>query len=89
MIAIDEIGKSTDAEAIFHAGVCGCSILATIHGSSIEDIQRKPEMEKLFQSELIDRFIVLSMDEKMVRYYEIYDRKGNQICGRNLLQVPA
>ena len=61
VIAIDEIGKSTDAEAIFHAGVCGCSILATIHGSSIEDIQRKPEMEKLFQSELIDRFIVLSI----------------------------
>lgn len=89
VIAIDEIGKSADAEAIFHAGVCGCSILATIHGSSIEDIQHKSEMERIFQSELIDRFVVLSMDEKMVRYFEIYDRKGNQICGRNLLQVPA
>lgn len=89
VIAIDEIGKSADAEAIFYAGVCGCSILATIHGSSIEEIQQKSEMEKIFASELIDRFVVLSMDEKMVRYFEIYDRKGNQICGRNLLQVPA
>lgn len=89
VIAIDEIGKRADAEAILHAGVSGCSILATVHGSSIEDIRHKAEMEQILRLGLIDRFVVLSADAGMDRYFEIYDREENSLCGRNLLQVPA
>ena len=89
VIAIDEIGRSADAEAILHAGVSGCSILATVHGMSIEDIRNKTEMEKLLGQGLIERFVVLSMNEQMDRYFEIYDREGNSLCGRSLLQAPA
>ena len=89
VIAIDEIGKSADADAILYAGVSGCSILATVHGNSIEDIWHKAEMQSILHLGLIDRFVVLSMDVKMDRYFEIYDREGNRLCGRNLLQVPA
>lgn len=89
VVAIDEIGRQEDVEAIFHAGVSGCSILATAHGSSLEDIRCKGEMERILRLRLIDRFIVLSIDEKMDRYFEIYDREGNKLCGRSLLQVPA
>ena len=89
VIAIDEIGKSADAEAILHAGVSGCSILATVHGSSIEDVRHKAGMEQILGMGLIDRFVVLSMDGRMDRYFEVYDREGNRLCGRNLLQVPA
>jgi len=32
---------------------------------------------------------VLSMNEQMDRYFEIYDREGNSLCGRSLLQAPA
>lgn len=89
VIAIDEIGKSADAEAILHAGVSGCSILATVHGNSIEDIRHKTEMARILRLGLIDRFVVLSIDAKMDRYFEVYDREGNRLCGRNLLQAPA
>ena len=89
VIAIDEIGKSADAEALLHAGVSGCSILATVHGNSIKDIRHKAEMEQILNLGLIDRFVVLSIDAKMERYFEVYDREGNRLCGRNLLQVPA
>lgn len=89
VIAIDEIGRSADAEAILHAGVSGCSILATVHGTSIEDIRHKTEMERILRLGLIDRFVVLYMDAKMDRYFEVYDREGNRLCGRNLLQAPA
>lgn len=89
VIAIDEIGKSADAEAILHAGVSGCSILATVHGSSIEDVRHKAGLEQILGMGLIDRFVVLSMDGRMDRYFEVYDREGNRLCGRNLLQVPA
>ncbi|MDE7030590.1 MAG: stage III sporulation protein AA [Lachnospiraceae bacterium] len=89
VIAIDEIGKRADAEAILHAGVSGCSILATVHGRSIADVWQKTEMERILQLGMIDRFVVLSMGENMDRYFEIYDREGNGLCGRSLLQVPA
>lgn len=89
VIAVDEIGKKADADAILHAGVSGCSILATVHGTSIGDIRHKTELERIFDLDMIDRFVVLSMDMKMDRYFEIYDREGNRLCGRNLLQVPA
>ena len=89
VIAIDEIGRSADAEAILHAGVSGCRILATVHGESVEDIRNKTEMEKLLHLGLIERFIVLSMNEQMDRYFEIYDREGNRLCGRSLLRAPA
>lgn len=89
VIAIDEIGKEADAEAILHAGVSGCSILATVHGRSIEDIHQKKEMAKILELGLIDRFVVLSTNENMDRYFEVYDREGNRLCGRKLLQVPA
>lgn len=89
VIAIDEIGRSADAEAILHAGVSGCRILATMHGESVEDIRNKTEMEKLLHLGLIERFIVLSMNEQMDRYFEIYDREGNSLCGRSLLRAPA
>lgn len=89
VIAMDEIGKSADAEAILHAGVSGCSILSTVHGRSVEDISHKGEMEKILKLRFIDRFVVLSTDEKMDRYFEIYGREGEKICGRSLLQAPA
>lgn len=89
VIAIDEIGRRADAEAILHAGVSGCRILATVHGGSIEEIRNKTEMAAILDLGLIDRYIVLSMNEKMDRYFEIYDREGNSLCGRSLLQAPA
>lgn len=89
VVAIDEIGKRADAEAILHAGVSGCSILATVHGNSIEEIRHKAEMERILRLGLIDRFVVLSMDGKMDRYFEVYDGEGNRLCGRNMLRAPA
>ena len=46
-------------------------------------------MELILELGLIDLFVVLSIDSKMDRYFEVYDREGNRLCGRNLLQVPA
>ncbi len=63
--------------------------MSTVHGSSLEDIRHKGEMEKILKLKLIDRFVVLSADENMDRYFEIYDKEGNTICGKSLLRAPA
>lgn len=41
IIAVDEIGSTEDMDALMFASKCGVKIIATIHGSSIEDIEEK------------------------------------------------
>lgn len=89
VIAIDEIGKESDAEAIIHAGVSGCAVLATAHGSSLEDVKRNRELAEIIRLKLFDRLLVLSVDEKDFRYFELFDKEGVRICGKSLLQESA
>lgn len=89
VIAIDEIGKDSDAAAIVHAGVSGCTVFATAHGSSLEDVIINRKMEELMRLQIFDRFLVLSLDEKNLRYFEIFDQEGVSVCGRSLLREPA
>lgn len=89
VIAIDEIGRKNDAEAILHAGVSGCAVLATAHGGSVEDVMKNSELEELIRLKLFERLIVLSADADYRRYFEIFDAKGAAICGRSLLREPA
>lgn len=88
VVAIDEIGRAEDAEAIFHACVSGCRVLATVHGSSMEDVWHKCEMKRILEHKIFERFIVLGMDDRMGRFFQVYDREGKELCGRNLLQAP-
>ena len=87
VIAIDEIGGKRDAQAIFYAGVSGCSILATAHGNSLKDIACKVELSELIRQELFERFIVLTNGDKNRRYARILDGKGNELCGEKLLRA--
>ncbi|MBD5451764.1 MAG: stage III sporulation protein AA [Lachnospiraceae bacterium] len=86
VIAIDEIGKESDAAAIIHAGVSGCAVLATAHGGSLEDVMQNAQLAEIIRLKLFHRLLILSADEKYVRYFEIFDREGVRICGRSLLQ---
>ena len=52
VIAVDEIGKREDIDALAYVMNCGCQILATVHGSSIDDIRNKPVLRKLVEERL-------------------------------------
>ena len=60
VIAVDEIGAQEDVHAIEYAMHCGCKMLATAHGYSMEEIQRKPIFEKLVQERRFERYVILS-----------------------------
>lgn len=59
VIAVDEIGSRQDMEAIEYVKNCGCSLAATIHGSSLEDIRQKPCMGELLAQGTFERLILL------------------------------
>lgn len=54
VIAIDELGSREEMEALYQAAACGCRILATAHGNTPADVERRfgisvCELRNLFQ----------------------------------------
>ena len=52
VIAVDEIGDYEDIRAIEAVLNCGCRILATVHGNSIEDIEKKPLLKRFLTEKI-------------------------------------
>lgn len=59
VVAVDEIGRAADAEAVLEALHAGVAVLATAHGSSVEDVSRRPALAELVRSGAFDRAVVL------------------------------
>lgn len=81
VIAVDEVGNYEDINAIETAIHCGCKLLATVHGSSIEEIQKKPLLERLIKEHAFERYIILGKthNHQVGHVTEIYDGRGTCI----------
>lgn len=73
VIAVDEIGSREDLEAMEYVMNCGCKLVATVHGNSVEDIRQKPILRKLVQDRLFERYIVLDGCKEVGHVGGIYD----------------
>ena len=76
VVAVDEIGAPEDVQAIKYAMHCGCKMLATVHGESIEEIQRKPLFEQLCKEQSFERYVVLRNGIHIGEIAGIYDRQS-------------
>lgn len=88
LIAVDEIGSREDLEAIEYVMNCGCKLIATVHGSSIEDIKQKPVLRKLVQEKTFERYIILNNKGRIGNIEEIFDSMGNRLFGGQEDQAP-
>lgn len=79
IIAVDEVGSGEDIEAIEYVINCGCKIIATVHGNSIDDIKNKPILGKLVREKLFERYILLNNEKGVGHLEEIYDERGTRI----------
>lgn len=79
VIAVDEIGSREDIDAISYVINCGCGILATVHGDSIDDIRTKPVLRKLVEEKVFDRYIVLGKGRGIGEVESIFDERGNEL----------
>lgn len=76
IIAVDEVGSRDDIEAIEYVINCGCKLIATVHGSSIDDIKNKPLLGKLVREKIFERYIILNNQGCVGNLEEIYDERG-------------
>lgn len=79
IIAVDELGSKEELDAIDYVIGCGCKLIATVHGSSLEDIRNKPTLSELVKKRLFDRYIILNNIKGIGHLEEIYDADGKRL----------
>lgn len=59
VVAVDEIGRPADAEAVMEAIHAGVALLATAHGHDLADVGRRPALSELIQAGAFQRAVIL------------------------------
>ena len=75
VIAVDEIGTKADAEAVERAAVAGISLVATMHGESLEDVLLSP-IGPFVRSSVIRRLVFLTDRPKPGTVADIRNSSG-------------
>ena len=73
VIVTDEIGSEKEIKALYTALNGGVSLITTVHGDSIEDIQNRKELGRLLDGELFRKAIILSSRNGPGTIEKIYD----------------
>lgn len=81
IIAVDEIGGREDIESIYDVVNCGCKIIATVHGNSIDDIRTRPVFRRLVDEKIFERYIVLNNKNQIGNIENIFDERGTCLYG--------
>lgn len=76
ILAVDELGNEGDIRALQVASGCGCKILATIHGTSLEEVRNKKYMCNIITDRLFERYLVLTRKNRRCEIEGIYDQEG-------------
>ena len=80
VLAVDEIGGQEDIRAMETALFCGCRLLATVHGSSLEDIRSKPLLRRLAEEQIFERYVILDNLVRTGVIRHILDERGRSLC---------
>ncbi len=63
IIAVDEITDETDCKALLESDRCGVRLLATAHGGSMEDLNRRAVYRPLAENRLFKYIVILNRDK--------------------------
>lgn len=79
VIAVDEIGSPDDVAALEYIIKSGCSCIATVHGSSIDDVKEKPVLGKMIRDRIFERYIILGNQIRVGHIEGIFDERGTSL----------
>lgn len=84
VIAVDELGSSADSNGVERVFHCGCKLIATVHGNSIEDISRIPLLRDMKEQRLFERYVVLDSQAGPGTVKDIFDSCGAVLYRRGV-----
>ena len=68
ILVVDEITRTEDCRALLDCVGCGCQLLATAHGTSPEDLQRRPAYKALLEAGVFRQVILIERTDSGRRY---------------------
>ena len=68
LLALDEITQPEDCRSLAECIGCGCSLLATAHGTGVEDLHRRPLYRQLIEQEIFQQVIVICQKGNLREY---------------------
>ena len=77
VLAADEIGREEDIRALAYIRNCGCGLLMTAHGNSIQDVMKRPVLGRYLKQYPFERYVFLEKNEKNDRKIKVYDSQIN------------
>ena len=79
VIAVDEIGGREDVCAIEEILNAGVKLVCTVHGKDCADIKRRPYLSELIETEVFERYIILSKKRGFGTLEGIYDSSLKEV----------
>ena len=67
---------------------CGCKLVATVHGNSVEDIRQKPILRKLVLERMFERYIVLDNCGNVGHVGGVFDSGGSSLYYEGIHSKP-
>ncbi|RFU69785.1 stage III sporulation protein AA [Peribacillus saganii] len=79
ILVVDEIGRPEDAAAVLEAANAGIKLMITAHGTSLEEIRRRPNMKHILDQNIFERFIELKREDAPGKIATVLDGEGKRI----------
>jgi stage III sporulation protein AA len=79
VLVVDEIGRHEDSAAVLEAVNAGIKLIITVHGRTLEEIKKRPNLSDLFRQNIFERFIEIRMDQERGRRSVLLDQEGKPI----------
>lgn len=89
LVAVDEVGSDADVQAIRRVSACGCGILATVHGSSAEELLNQEPVAQLLKERLFTRYIEMEKGESCPGVRAVYAAQRGSMPKQLLYGSPA
>ena len=71
-----EYRKGVSVGVVDERSEIGCKILATAHAGSMQELRKRPLLERMIECEQFERYIVLSNQKHIGQIEGIYDSRG-------------
>ena len=82
VIAVDELGCKEEIELIQSMYGSGCSVIATMHGASLEEIRNKKILKEMREEKMFENIIILQRRQHnfQIRIYKYGEEEPCYIC---------
>lgn len=76
ILAADEIGAQEDVRALAYVRNCGCRLLVSAHGNSLQELAVRPVLEEYLKKYPFERYVFLKRDREEKPKITVYDQQG-------------